>query len=87
MDRRAAKELLHIQAWLERVGAITERGRSAYLADDLPQEAVASLMMNSAKPPTGCPGCMFLPPTESSGRSRSQTATSSFTSTTTSTVL
>ena len=39
MDRKAAKELLHIQAWLERVGEIVERGKDAYLADDLLQEA------------------------------------------------
>jgi uncharacterized protein with HEPN domain len=45
MDRRAAKELLHIQGWLERVDAIIERGRNGYLADDLLQEAGDSLMM------------------------------------------
>ncbi len=27
MDRKAAKELIHIQAWLERVDEITQRGR------------------------------------------------------------
>ncbi len=45
MDRKAAKELLHIQAWLERVGDVVERGKGAYLADDLLQEAGDSLMM------------------------------------------
>ncbi|HUR48711.1 MAG TPA: hypothetical protein VMY88_04140 [Acidimicrobiales bacterium] len=45
MDRKAAKELLHIQAWLERVGAIVERGKDAYLADERIQEAGDSLMM------------------------------------------
>ncbi|HMR50630.1 MAG TPA: DUF86 domain-containing protein [Arachnia sp.] len=45
MDRRAAKELLHIRGWLERVGEITRRGVDAYLADDLLQEADDSLMM------------------------------------------
>lgn len=35
MDRRAAKELLHIQAWRERVDEITQRGKEAYLADAL----------------------------------------------------
>lgn len=39
MDRKAAKELLHIKGWLERVDEIVERGREAYLADDLLQEA------------------------------------------------
>lgn len=38
---RAAKELLHIQAWLIRAGEIVERGREAYLGDDLLQEAGA----------------------------------------------
>jgi uncharacterized protein with HEPN domain len=45
MERKAAKQLLHIKAWLERVGGIVERGRDAYLADDLLQEAGDSLMM------------------------------------------
>ncbi|MDD2818115.1 MAG: DUF86 domain-containing protein [Candidatus Nanopelagicales bacterium] len=45
MERKAAKELLHIQGWLQRVGEIVERGKDAYLADDLLQEAGDSLMM------------------------------------------
>lgn len=45
MDRRAAKELLHIRGWLERADAITSRGKAAYLAGDLLQEAGDSLMM------------------------------------------
>jgi len=45
MERKAAKELLHIQGWLERVDFIVERGKDAYLADDLLQEAGDSLMM------------------------------------------
>ncbi len=39
MDRTAAKELIHIQEWLDRVDEIVRRGESAYLADDLLQEA------------------------------------------------
>lgn len=35
----------HIQAWLGRVDEIVRRGRDAYLADDLLQEAGDSLMM------------------------------------------
>lgn len=35
----------HIQAWLCRVDEIVRRGRDAYLADDLLQEAGDSLMM------------------------------------------
>ncbi len=45
MDRKAAKELLHIQGWLELVDEIVARGKDAYLADDLLQEAGDSLMM------------------------------------------
>lgn len=45
MERKAAKELLHVQAWLDRVDQIVERGKSAYLGDDLLQEAGDSLMM------------------------------------------
>ena len=45
MDRKAAKELLHIKGWLGRVDGIVERGKDVYLADDLLQEAGDSLMM------------------------------------------
>ena len=45
MERKAAKELLHIQGWLDRVDEIVERGRDAYLVDALLQEAGDSLMM------------------------------------------
>lgn len=45
MDRKAAKELLHIRGWLERVDEIVLRGEDAYRADDLLQEAGDSLMM------------------------------------------
>lgn len=46
MDRKAAKELLNIiQGWLARVEEIVQRGKDAYLADDLLQEAGDSLMM------------------------------------------
>lgn len=45
IEHRAAKELLHIQGWLARVDEIVERGKDAYLADDLLQEAGDSLMM------------------------------------------
>lgn len=55
MDRRAAKELLHIQAWLVRADEIVARGRSTYLADDLLQEAGDSLMMKLGRPLGGLP--------------------------------
>lgn len=45
MERKAAKELLHIQGWLERVDEIVHRGQAAYLAEHLLQEAGDSLMM------------------------------------------
>jgi uncharacterized protein with HEPN domain len=45
MERKAAKELLHIQGWLARADEIVVRGKAAYLADDLLQEAGDSLMM------------------------------------------
>lgn len=39
MGRDAAKALLHIKAWLDRVDEIARRGEDAYLEDDLLQEA------------------------------------------------
>lgn len=45
MEIKPAKELLHIQSWLRRVDQIVRRGKEAYLADDLLQEAGDSLMM------------------------------------------
>jgi uncharacterized protein with HEPN domain len=45
MDRKAAKELLHIQGWLDRVDEIIDRGKDSYLSDVLLQEAGDSLMM------------------------------------------
>ncbi len=39
MDVKAAKELIHIQSWLSRVEEIVQRGKEAYLADELLQEA------------------------------------------------
>ncbi len=35
MERKAAKELLHIQDWLDRFEQIVERGEDVYLADAL----------------------------------------------------
>ena len=34
MDRKAAKELLHIEGWLARAGGVAARGKHAYLADE-----------------------------------------------------
>jgi uncharacterized protein with HEPN domain len=45
MEIKAAKELLHIQSWLDRVDEVGRRGKAAYLSDGLLQEAGDSLMM------------------------------------------
>ncbi len=45
MDRKIAKELLHLRDWLDRAHDIVARGQDAYLADPLLQEAGDSLMM------------------------------------------
>lgn len=45
IDRRAAKELLHIQGWLDRFDEIVERGYRTYVSDVLLQEAGDPLMM------------------------------------------
>lgn len=86
MELKAAKELLHIHAWLDRVDEIVRRGREVYLADDLLQEAGDSLMMKLGEQPIGCPGSVCWRRTASSGRSPSRIETSSFISTTRSTV-
>ncbi|MGB7979337.1 MAG: HepT-like ribonuclease domain-containing protein [Candidatus Nanopelagicales bacterium] len=45
MDRKTAKELLHLRDWLDRTQEIVDRGKDAYLREDLLQEAGDSLMM------------------------------------------
>jgi len=45
MDRKVAKEILHIRDWLNRADQIVSRGRDAYENDALLQEAGDSLMM------------------------------------------
>jgi len=45
MDRRTAKEFLHIQSWLDRAQRIVEAGRDVYDADPLLREAGDSLLM------------------------------------------
>ena len=45
MDRKIAKELLHIQGWLGRADEITRDGQDAYSRDGLRQEAGDSIMM------------------------------------------
>jgi hypothetical protein len=81
MDRKAAKELLHIKGWLDRVDEIVERGRRAYIADDLLQEAGDSLMMKPGEAANRLSRLGVLR-TEWNGPWPSRTATSSSTSTT-----
>lgn len=45
MDRRTAKEFLHLRDWLQRAREIVQAGRDAYISDPLRQEAGDSLMM------------------------------------------
>jgi uncharacterized protein with HEPN domain len=45
IDRKVAKELLHVREWLDRAQEIVDRGKETYLRDDLLQEAGDSLMM------------------------------------------
>lgn len=45
MERRTAKELLHLRDWLALVQQIVDEGEGEYLADPLSQEAGDSLMM------------------------------------------
>jgi uncharacterized protein with HEPN domain len=45
MDRKIAKEFLHLREWLRRAAEIVESGRDRYDSDELLQEAGDSLMM------------------------------------------
>lgn len=45
MDRKVAKDLLHVREWLDRAHDIVSRGPDAYAEDALLQEAGDSLMM------------------------------------------
>lgn len=85
MDREAAKELLHIQGWLERVEEVVRRGEDAYLADDLLQEAGDSLMMKLGEAANRLSRVGVLAPRAWSGHWRWRIATSSSISTTRST--
>lgn len=45
MERRVAKELLHIQRWLSVAALIVSRGKDAYDVDEVAQKAGDSLMI------------------------------------------
>jgi uncharacterized protein with HEPN domain len=62
MELKAAKELLHIRSWLERVGGIVARGKDVYLADELIQEAGDSLMMKLGEAANRLAKLNVLPP-------------------------
>lgn len=51
MEVRLAKELLHIQHWLEVAASIVANGKAAYDADEVAQEAGDSLMIKSGEDP------------------------------------
>lgn len=85
MDRRAAKELAHIQGWLDRVAQVAERGEDVYLADALLQEAGDSLMMKLGESANRLSRLGVLEPEGSTGPWRSRNAAFSSTSATRST--
>lgn len=62
MDCKASKELLHIKTWLQQVEGIIERGKDAYLADDLLQETGDSLMMKLGEAANRLAKLEVLPP-------------------------
>ncbi|MEU0313569.1 hypothetical protein [Nocardioides sp. NPDC006273] len=86
MDLKGAKGLLRIQAWLVRTDEIVRRGKDAYLADALLQEAGDSLMMKLGEAANRLSRLGVLAPDGVEWRSPLRTATSSSTSTTRSTV-
>lgn len=81
MDRKVAKELLHIRGWLERADTIASQGKAAYLADDLLQEAGDSLMMKLGRQPSDWPNSARSHPMALIGHLPLQTETSSSIST------
>ncbi len=87
MDRKAAKELAHIQGWLERVDEIVKRGMDVYLTDALIQEAGDSLMMKLGEAANRLAKLGVLYQMASSGPWPWPTVTSSSTSTTRSTAI
>lgn len=85
MEVKAAKELLHILAWLDRVDEIVGRGEEAYLGDDLLQEAGDSLMMKLGEAANRLSRLDVLAPDGVEWALTSRTGTSSSISTTRST--
>lgn len=76
MDRRTAKELLHVRDWLDKAQTLVAAGREAYDADERRQEAGDSLMMKLGEGGrTGSPAPTSTVPKASAGEMRSPTAT------------
>ena len=62
MDRRTAKEYLHIQDWLEIAQRIVGKGEAAYLEDPVLQEAGDSIMMKIGEAARRLAGQQAMPP-------------------------
>ena len=75
MDRRTAKELLHVEGWLARAAEIVARGKDAYLSDAMLQEAGDSLMMKLGEAAARWIGSVSGLPKACGGPMRSRTET------------
>ena len=75
IDRKVAKELLHVREWLDRAQEIVDRGKETYLRDDLLQEAGDSLMMKLGEASNRLSRAGIEGPTGSHGRTRSRIGT------------
>lgn len=64
MDRRTAKDLIHVRDWLRRAAQIVQRGAVAYAGDALLQEAGDSLMMKLGEAATRLARSDVQPPDE-----------------------
>jgi uncharacterized protein with HEPN domain len=62
MDRRTAKEYLHIRDWLEIAQRIVGKGEAAYLEDPVLQEAGDSIMMKIGEAARRLAGQQAIPP-------------------------
>lgn len=77
MDRRTAKEYLHIRDWLKLAQQIVDQGEDAYLSDPLLQEAGDSIMMKIGEAAVDSPSKMQFPLKACDGQKRLRTGTGS----------